>query len=91
MSSDQRTNYKLVPARTFLKDLEKQDNVTNQRITRSIEELPQDPFMGKSLRGDLEGLYSLRVGDYRVIYSIEIKNRRINLHAARHRSKVYEK
>lgn len=90
MSSDQRTNYKLVPTRTFLKDAEKLDKSANQRITKSLEDLPYNPYLGKPLRGELKGLFSLRVGEYRIIYSLDLQNHAILLHAAKHRSKVYE-
>lgn len=90
MSSDQRTNYRLAPTKTFSKDLEKLDRHTNQRIIKSLEELPRDPFLGKPLRGGLRGLYSLRIGEYRVIYSIDRERHELVLHAAKHRSKVYE-
>ena len=73
MSSNQRINYRLVPTKTFLKDTEKLDKHTNQRIIRSLEDLPRDPFIGKPLRGELRGLYSLRVGEYRVIYSLDFQ------------------
>jgi len=32
--------------------------------------LSKDPFVGKSLKAELKGLYSYRFGNYRVIYSI---------------------
>lgn len=35
--------------------------------------LANDPFKGKALKAELKGLYSYRVADYRIIYSI-IKN-----------------
>ncbi|MHB8565624.1 MAG: type II toxin-antitoxin system RelE family toxin [Nitrososphaerales archaeon] len=91
MSSNQRANYRLVPSRTFLKNLEKLDREINRRITTVLEGLAYDPFLGKPLRGDLNGLYSLRIGDFRVIYSVDQNKSEIILHAAKHRSKVYDR
>jgi mRNA interferase RelE/StbE len=90
LSSNRRRNYELRATRIFAKDLERFDKPTNQRIVKSIDGLRSDPFLGKFLRGELKGLCSLRVGDYRVIYSIDMAKREIILHSARHRSKVYE-
>jgi mRNA interferase RelE/StbE len=90
VNSSHRANYRLIPTREFLKNLERLDIQTNQRIISSIEDLSGNPFLGKPLRGELKGLYSLRIGKYRVIYSVDTKRQEIVLHAAKHRSKVYE-
>jgi mRNA interferase RelE/StbE len=42
-----------------------------RRIDNALEALRSDPFMGKSLKDKLKGKYSLRVGVYRIIYSLE--------------------
>jgi len=90
VSLDRKRNYELLATKIFAKDLEKLDKPINQRIAKSIDGLHYDPFSGKSLRGELKGLFSLRVGDYRIVYSIDMAKREIVLHTARHRSKVYE-
>jgi mRNA interferase RelE/StbE len=41
------------------------------------------------LAGDLEGLYKLRVGDYRIIYQILHDEHSIVIHAIGHRRDVY--
>ena len=51
--------------------------------------LAKDPFEGKALKADLKGLFSYRVGDYRIIYSI-IKNRLVvQVIKVMHRREVY--
>ena len=57
---------------------------------KSVEDLPQNPFIGEPVKGEFKGLYSLRIGEYRAIYSIEGRRREIILHSVKHRSKVYE-
>lgn len=47
-----------------------------------------DPFQGKSLHGSLKGKFSLRVGDYRVIYRVE--GNVVLLLVVGHRKKIYE-
>jgi mRNA interferase RelE/StbE len=44
---------------------------------------------GKPLRGELEGLYSARRGDFRIIYEIHLATRTVVVHRAAHRSDVY--
>ncbi|MBI2126613.1 MAG: type II toxin-antitoxin system RelE/ParE family toxin [Thaumarchaeota archaeon] len=83
MSSSRKANYRLSPTREFLKNLERLDRQTNQRIISSIEGLSVNPFLGKSLRGELKGLYSLRIGKYRVILLSRHKE-------ARNRSPCYQ-
>lgn len=39
-------------------------------IKKSIKKLGQNPLVGKGLTEKLEGFFSLRVGKYRVIYTI---------------------
>ncbi len=60
------------------------------RIRRAIEgKLALDPrSFGKPLRRSLSGSWSLRVGDYRVIYRIAGKT--VEIYAIEHRSVVYE-
>jgi len=36
-----------------------------------------------------EGRYRVRVGDYRIIYGVDIRNRQITVHYIRHRGDVY--
>lgn len=45
--------------------------------------------VGKALRGELEGLYSARRGDFRVTYEIDPPTRTVIVHRAAHRGKVY--
>ena len=52
--------------------------------------LAENPHrVGKPLKLTLEGLYSARRGDYRVIYSIDDHLRVVTVVAIEHRSDVY--
>lgn len=44
---------------------------------------------GKGLRGELEGLYSARRGDFRIIYEIDEEAMVILVHRAQHRRTAY--
>lgn len=52
--------------------------------------LEADPYVGKPLRADLAGKWSLRSGDYRVIYMISEDDKTILLYDAIHRKKAYK-
>lgn len=89
MSSRQRGSYKVISTRGFLRDLEKLNATTNNRVIRATESLASNPYLGKPLRGELKGYYSLRVGNYRIIYTVEEKSRTVVLRAAGHRRGIY--
>jgi mRNA interferase RelE/StbE len=52
--------------------------------------LEREPFAGKALRGRLRGLYSLRVGSYRILYQVTDSGKTVRVAAIRHRSTSYE-
>ena len=58
-------------------------------VISAINDLSQDPFRGKSLVGDFYGFYSLRVGVYRVVYSIDQGKIMIEIIRIGHRKDVY--
>jgi len=63
--------YKVNYKSSIIKDLKKLDKKQCTRIINKIErELSSNPKKGKELTGEYKGLYSYRVGDYRVIYTI---------------------
>lgn len=52
------------------RDLKHLDKNIAKRILRDLEEtLTSDPDAGIPLSGQFKGLFKLRIGDYRVIYS----------------------
>ena len=63
--------YKVNYKSSIIKDLKKLDKKQCTRLINKIErELSSNPKKGKELTGEYKGLYSYRVGDYRVIYTI---------------------
>lgn len=90
MSSGRRESYRVIYTRSYLRDLERFNAAINNRVVRATENLASNPFLGKPLRGELKGYYSLRVGSYRVIYTVEEKSRTVVLRAAGHRGRIYD-
>lgn len=54
-----------------------------------IEDLKEDPFLGKPLGRYLTGKYSYRVGVFRIIYKINQRDKTIQIITAGHRSAIY--
>lgn len=70
------------------KKLQKIDRLVQKRIVEKLDEAAADPFVvAKKLSG--VSLYSIRVGDYRVILSIEKQTMVILVIDVGHRSKIY--
>jgi mRNA interferase RelE/StbE len=60
-----------------------------ETVLGSIGENPQRA--GRPLRGELEGLYSARRGEFRVIYEVDEVARVVLVHRAQHRRTVYRR
>ena len=72
------------------KELEKIDRPDQVRIAHRIDELSLHPRPAgaEKLKG-IEGLYRLRVGDYRVIYMIEQDHLLVLVVKIGHRREIY--
>jgi len=57
------------------------------RIENALLEIAANPRAGKPLKGDLKGNYSHRVGDWRIVYSLEKSI--VYVKDIRHRRAVY--
>ena len=78
-----------LPALKELKKIKKGVPQIFFRLVKSIDALSHDPLSGKSLHGNKKGCYSLREGDYRVIYEVHVDNKVIHIIAAGHRREIY--
>jgi len=73
--------------RRFQKSFEKLDKVLREKVSLAVGELADNPRLGKPLKGPLEDEWSLRVGDYRVLYSID--RNIVWVETVRHRREAY--
>lgn len=73
-------------------DLARIDTLNRKRISQAIvTKLTAHPLhYGKPLRYSKSGQRSLRVGDYRVIYVLELEKNQVIVLAIGHRRDVYE-
>ncbi len=84
------TSYRVSFARSARKELESLDRVTGRRILSRIESLGVNPRPSgcRKLVGASD-LWRIRVGAYRVIYSIDDRQGVVDVSVIRHRSDAY--
>lgn len=72
-------NFSLIYHPKIADDLKSLDEAIQKRIIRAIQEkLTVDPYhFGKPLQHSLKGGRSLRIGDYRALYTIQGKEVRV--------------
>lgn len=64
-----------------------------RRLERCFEQIQENPRSHpniKPLKGEYAGYYRYRLGDYRIVYSINDETIRVLILTIDHRSKVYE-
>lgn len=83
-------DYRITFARSARKELEKLDVPAVNAIFPKIERLGGTPRPkgARKLHGE-QYLWRIRVGDYRVIYTIDDEARLVDVVAVRHRSEAY--
>ena len=81
--------HKLEWTEDAIEDLQKLDRFITQRILKKITWFSQhfDNIIPEPLSGDFTGTYKLRIGDWRVVYTIEQDV--IVIQAVGHRREVY--
>lgn len=82
-------SYKIIlknPAERFLKKLSKE---FQREIVKKIRKLEDNLRLGKPLVGNLSGLWSLRIGKYRIVYQIKHNLSIIFILNIGHRKNIY--
>ena len=84
--------YSILVSRGAEKDLERLSKPVLKRVASAIDGLAQNPRPAgcKKLKGSDEQLWRIRVGAYRVIYSIGDNICLVDIRRVRHRKEVYE-
>lgn len=72
-----------------LKHLSKIHHPLLHRIKKSIDSLGSHPYGGKPLKGSKSGCYSLREGDFRIIYEVYPERRMVLLIRIGDRKEIY--
>ena len=81
--------YQLLIKRSAEKELDTLPKQVRIRITNKLVTLEEDPRPAgiKKLRG--ENAFRIRVGDYRVLYTIDDSDEIVTIYAIGHRREVY--
>ncbi len=82
--------YQIVYEKRVYKDLDKIPNLDVEKILSTFKELSLNPMPAgsKKLSGKF-GLYRVRQGDYRIIYTLDHKVKEIRIILVRHRKESY--
>lgn len=85
------TPYQVVVAHRAAKDLRRLDRSEQGAILASLDGLGTNPRSGKPLVGELAGIWSLRRGDYRILYRVDDDMRSVEVARIAHRRDVYRR
>ena len=71
------------------RDLKRIEKPYLAAVAEALRRLADTPLAGKALEGDLQGLRSLRVGMYRVVYRFDPRTQVADVAWIRHWREVY--
>ena len=71
--------------------LKKSDESVKRRFLEKVDLLAENPASGKPLKGPLKGQFSLRFGDYRIIYEIDYAEKEIIVMSVGPRGRIYNR
>jgi len=74
------------PAERFILQLKKEEQI---KLLDAIEQLENNPRLGKELVGRLQGLRSLRMDSYKIIYKVEDLKLLVLVLRIGHRENIY--
>jgi mRNA interferase RelE/StbE len=83
--------YNIVLSRDAARTLEKATPAMRRRLIAAFERLKARPHSGKKLRGELEGLFSLRIGGMRAVYGVDVDKKAVVVLAIGPRGDIYKK
>jgi len=83
--------YKVILNRESARTLEKVTPAMRRRIISALEKASANPQSGKRLRGPLEGLFSIRIGEMRAIYEIDNDQKIVVIHSIGPRGDIYKR
>lgn len=72
------------------KELKTISKLHKETIALAIEELKENPNIGKTLKERLTGKFAIRVGVYRIIYKVSTKDKTVTIITAKHRAIAYQ-
>ena len=83
-------DYHIIYSETSRNQIKKLHPRLKPAVKSSIEKLKENPHLGKWLEKELSGYLSIRMKKFRVIYKIDEKEHKIEIHYVGHRKDIYE-
>ncbi len=82
--------YQLKLTERAKKELKNIKKIYETTISSALEEIKEDPFIGKALTRELTGKFSYKIDSYRIIYKVNKRDKVVEILSAGHRATVYE-
>lgn len=73
-----------------IKQYKKLPKASQTKINKKLFALEEDPYSGKKLSGEFKDFWTIRAWPYRIIYEINEKAKRVEVHKIRHRQGSYK-
>lgn len=80
----------VVLSKNARKDYEHLPKPEQAKVRKKLAFLEQNPYAGKKLSGELEGVRSIRTWPYRLFYEVNEVENRIEVHKIKHRQGAYK-
>ncbi len=83
--------YEVYLSRSAVKELERLPDNILSRVVRKLESLSLNPRPKGTVKiKGRYGLYRVRIGDYRIVYSVDDRKRIVDVSLIRHRKDIYK-
>ena len=85
--------YSIDFTREAIEDLEKLDASVRERVLEKIKWFREnfESVIPLPLGGKWRGFFKLRVGDWRIVYNVDLGKNIITIHRIDHRTRVYKR
>lgn len=80
----------LIIQQSAQKRLQKLPLHIHKKVIRSLALIQQNPLVGVKLHGELASYYKYRIGDYRIVYTFNVSEDRLEVVKIEHRQGVYK-
>ncbi|MEW6110397.1 MAG: type II toxin-antitoxin system RelE/ParE family toxin [Nitrospirota bacterium] len=85
--------YEILISHEAEKYYKKQDKDTKRRLNKCIDDLSREPLFGqhiKKLHGELEGKHRYRMGNIRIIYEVNVRDKTVEIKSIKGRGDIYK-
>lgn len=84
--------YEVVVPQSVVKQIARLSHQVRERVVTKLTELEESPRPPDCRKLETEeSLYRLRVGDYRIIYTVDDTNKKVIISLVAHRREVYRR